>query len=523
MTYSGYEELKNYLHDNNKPSFIKFVNNNIDMLPMWSMEDNPQYNYLIWNSIVDKSKRRKRFKSNYHESALDLLIEAESSATEEGRRLLNPSTVTFHSTDSGEIAASENAQLADEVDNSDSFSEATQISTDVSLDLLYPFGAKKILGKLTSDDLQKIKSFEIKESSIVARMKKHVITLLLKNTLTPTETETTKLLLSSVINLVDNLIYVEMRHMLSTRQLNDLERTTIFDDINFGLDLPTLQLLDKTVDKCHDLNTLLIRITTATNGLLIDNKRKSDSYKMLKVLDIVAEYMDKSIDDQSSELTFYRRFAMLLDFVFCDLDMTLDDGEVVAEATKMAQQQSAHDVTSFFGRKIDLLLRIKGLKVVLASNEWKSAKTKHMYIQQQSKNFRSNCSILNGLFIQSNGNVNKLVAIDFIGTTGYMYCLTLQDNVYVANTISTLLLPTDITHLESFKKTVRVLFKWKDFLSETIYTLKACMVGQQLSSVVRSSTPDSNILATPSVFFTPKSNRIKAATVAEEEEEQEEY
>jgi hypothetical protein len=47
----------------------------------------------------------------------------------------------------------------------------------------------------------------------------------------------------------------------------------------------------------------------------------------------------------------------------------------------------------------------------------------------------------------------------FIDTTGYMYCLTLKDNVYVANTISTLLLPTDITHLESFKKAVEVLFK----------------------------------------------------------------
>ncbi|KAI7898003.1 uncharacterized protein BX663DRAFT_272311 [Cokeromyces recurvatus] len=104
--------------------------------------------------------------------------------------------------------------------------------------------------------------------------------------------------------------------------------------------------------------------------------------------------------------------------------MTLDDDEVVLEATKMAQQQSTHDVTNSFGRKIDLLLRIKVLKVGLASNEWKSTKTKHMYIQQQGKGFRSNCSISSGLFIRSSGNVNKLVAIDFIGTTGYMYTLS---------------------------------------------------------------------------------------------------
>ncbi|EIE89047.1 hypothetical protein G6F46_003720 [Rhizopus delemar] len=238
MTYPGYKELKNYLTGNKKLSFIKFVNDNIDMLPMWSIEDNantgsalfgtwykrykqtygefnetsknlkkPQYNYLIWNLIIDKS-RRKRLESSYHEGVLGLLIEARRSATEEGRRLLNPGTVAFHSTDYGKIAADENAQVVDEADKGDSSSEATQISTenhetDVSLDLLYPFGAKKILGKLTRDDVQKIKYFEIKESSIVARMKKHVITPLLKNSLTPTETETMKLLLSSDINFVD--------------------------------------------------------------------------------------------------------------------------------------------------------------------------------------------------------------------------------------------------------------------------------------------------------------------------------
>jgi hypothetical protein len=117
--------------------------------------------------------------------------------------------------------------------------------TDVSFDLLYSFGVKKILGKLTSDDLQKIKSFEVKGSSIVACMKKHVITLLLKDSLTPTETETMKLLLSSVIKFVDNLIYEEMRLMLPTRQLIELEQNTTFDDTTFVLDLTTLQLLDK--------------------------------------------------------------------------------------------------------------------------------------------------------------------------------------------------------------------------------------------------------------------------------------
>lgn len=73
--------------------------------------------------------------------------------------------------------------------------------------------------------------------------------------------------------------------------------------------------------------------------------------------------MDKPIDPDCSKLTCYKRFAALLDFLFCDLNMTLMDGEIVDEASKMAQQQSSYDTTSCAGRKIDLLLRLKGTKV----------------------------------------------------------------------------------------------------------------------------------------------------------------
>ena len=53
-----------------------------------------------------------------------------------------------------------------------------------------------------------------------------------------------------------------------------------------------------------------------------------------------------------------------------------------------------------------------------------------------------------------------------------MYCLSLQKDLYVATTISTSLLPTDVAHLEQFKKTIEMLLKWKYFLKETIHTVK---------------------------------------------------
>lgn len=51
---------------------------------------------MLFESLwIHKSRRRKQLKSSYYEGALDLLIEAQHSATEEGRCLLNPGTVAF--------------------------------------------------------------------------------------------------------------------------------------------------------------------------------------------------------------------------------------------------------------------------------------------------------------------------------------------------------------------------------------------------------------------------------------------
>ncbi|KAG1452697.1 hypothetical protein G6F46_009351 [Rhizopus delemar] len=116
---------------------------------------------------------------------------------------------------------------------------------------------------------------------------------------------------------------------------------------------------------------------------------------------------DIPIDDNASEMTYYRRFAVLPDYVFGGSDINMTDGEVVAEATRMAMRQNDYDTSNLFGRKIDLL-KIKDTTAELTSNEWKSNRTKHLQLKQQSKNLRSNCAILNKLYIESGTIINKL-------------------------------------------------------------------------------------------------------------------
>lgn len=77
--------------------------------------------------------------------------------------------------------------------------------------------------------------------------------------------------------------------------------------------------------------------------------------------------------------------------------------------------QNDYDTSNFFGRKVDLLLKIRETTVELASNEWKSDRTKYLQLKQQSKNLRSNCAILNKLYIESGTLINMIMAADVVG------------------------------------------------------------------------------------------------------------
>lgn len=94
-------------------------------------------------------------------------------------------------------------------------------------------------------------------------------------------------------------------------------------------------------------------------------------------------------------------------------------GENVSNATKLAREHNlgtyGYDATSSFGRRIDLMLKLKDSTIELSSNEWKSKRTRHMLKKQQSKNIRSNCAILNKLFITSKMSINQTMAVDVVG------------------------------------------------------------------------------------------------------------
>ncbi|KAI8342834.1 hypothetical protein BC941DRAFT_466501 [Chlamydoabsidia padenii] len=232
-------------------------------------------------------------------------------------------------------------------------------------------------------------------------------------------------------------------------------------------------------------------------------------------------FCDK-LDDKAIEMTFYCKFAKLLHIILKDLDINMADGETVSSAKKLAMDHNEtlyeYDATTSFGRKIDHPTSIE-----LSSNEWKNKKTMHMALRQQSKNLRTNCTILNKVHLISDSKITNLMAMNFIGsTTGYLYQLEFKNNVYISSLLSALILPTSINQMGQFKETIKALFMFKNFLADMISDVKRDLDKQQIknnfNAMVRSplsqQNNNKNTSSSPSIFFTPKNCRIKEVPLA---------
>ncbi|ORX63031.1 hypothetical protein DM01DRAFT_1277790, partial [Hesseltinella vesiculosa] len=106
----------------------------------------------------------------------------------------------------------------------------------------------------------------------------------------------------------------------------------------------------------------------------------------------------------SSELTFFRKFVPILEFLFVSTVITLSDGEHASLATKDIIELnmalfSTNDSPVTYGRKIDLIIVLDGKEPVeLSTNEWKGDGVQSdMTTKQQVKNLLCNAATLERL------------------------------------------------------------------------------------------------------------------------------
>ncbi|ORZ07121.1 hypothetical protein BCR42DRAFT_456117 [Absidia repens] len=155
------------------------------------------------------------------------------------------------------------------------------------------------------------------------------------------------------------------------KDIEDITNSTLV------LDLESSTMLDTLIDESANLHDFRLNVYEELKKMVGSRDMNIDCKQMLTVLDIIGAYLDnKKLDKEASELTMYRRFAVILDFLFDDLEMTMADGEIVSDATRMAMEQNNDEHAATFGRRIGLLMKVPGIDspVELASNEWISKK-----------------------------------------------------------------------------------------------------------------------------------------------------
>ncbi|CAO3700471.1 unnamed protein product [Rhizopus stolonifer] len=244
---------------------------------------------------------------------------------------------------------------------------------------IHSIAHKKLSDKLSNDDLNYLKNYQSDgspKSDLLLLSSK----LLQKEKITVLEETVLELSLSGIYNYFNPAV-VEMYDKELNRPLHQL----INDDDNI-IKVPKdiISEVFEKISKSKDMNEALYYIQIEKAKLCKNNERRGDRYDILSIVEKViedTELWSKCGDEQ--ELTFYRRFASIMDVMFKGSEVILSDGVTGCQSSRIAIEANkcvfaGEDTSPTYSRKIDLLLKYDEKKAIdLCSNEWKKSK-EHM-------------------------------------------------------------------------------------------------------------------------------------------------
>jgi hypothetical protein len=270
---------------------------------------------------------------------------------------------------------------------------------------------------------------------------------------------------------------------------------------------------DKT---CQGVTTLLDDLKAA------ETDKSSEYYKLLRIVsNMVTNFKVWKLEDDKTfklaEKTYERKFTEILEVLLEDEDVHIFDGELVFEETQeMITMQGKID----FGRKIDIIAksRYNDVNLELSSIEFKvQGADDTTFLQQQSKNTRTNLCILNKINSISS-KLNSILYMDWRGRGGYLALIHQDNDIAISQYVDRLYIPKNLMELVSCEKTIQNLWMWKDKIIKLNNESKLAAHLQEnkyivaeigSSHVVRSPArlPSQSPRVTP--FFTPTNKRTR--------------
>ncbi|KAG2207297.1 hypothetical protein INT46_004393 [Mucor plumbeus] len=244
-----------------------------------------------------------------------------------------------------------------------------------------------------------------------------------------------------------------------------------------GLSVESKTLLERIMNNSQNENGQLVlkqlRVNITTEKLKAINEEDEQKIVLLDILETVARnaIVDARTAAKSneSEMTSYRKVAMILDLMLNNSSIDLIDGETTCKASKVVAKDHENiygdtiPLNRGFGRRIDLLLSSKNIE--LSTNEWKRKKTAHeQLITQQTKNIRMNKAILSKLhelpLLERDAKHLYTMSMDWVGPKGYTFAVKKIADIYVAVYLKPLSMPEYLFQLPDFIATLDALYSW---------------------------------------------------------------
>jgi hypothetical protein len=344
--------------------------------------------------------------------------------------------------------------------------------------------------------MAEIKDFltSFKPSSISERLDIISVSFLAGDLSSDTISDALKLASSRIIPIINENIWEQFSHHFSKKE--NLMFNTL-STLPSGMEQATRKSFRTVIKQAMDDNGLLdsmklrVSITKRKLEILQSGISNNEELQMLNILDYLAIDICTSDNNNSdvtsateetetdaeatitttrtiSEETYYRRQAHIFDILLRGTSLRLTDGEQISYVSKKYQKKNLQyfDVNkefTTFGHRIDLLMGTMGVE--LGVSEWKKAGAgKKAVTKQQVKTMLINKAILAEISTLplSAEYAPSVIAMDWVGSEGFMFLVRKIDEVYIINHICDLKILGKITEIEVFESTLNGLIIWRN-------------------------------------------------------------
>jgi hypothetical protein len=259
-----------------------------------------------------------------------------------------------------------------------------------------------------------------------------------------------------------------------------------------------------------------------------EKDKDSEHYKLLRIVEsVIHDFKAWMKEEDLAEGTYVRKFANILDILLENEDITAYDGETFSTATKFMQILDENEENS--GRRIDLMTKTKynQVNIELCAIEYKILNANdNVFMQQQSKNMRTNSCILGNINNITKKSTSNILYMDWKGRQGYLAQIFRFKDVMVSQYVDSLYIPKELMELDDFRITLRYLYLWRDNMIKLSNETKLAAYKENRKFIVSDvstshksfvsppRSPSQRPLITP--FFTPTNKRTREVMEKEE-------